>query len=118
MNESSRPTELLLRLERGRRGTLGAQIEDDYDADYRYDRAAGVRHRGDPRPGTLPDDQVALGGELGVGVDHDPTRHPELAREVARRGDRAALVQRARADRPAQPVLDLGAERAAPAASA
>ena len=73
-------------------------------------RAAGVRHRGDPRPGTLPDDQVALGGELGVGVDGDAARHAELAREVARRGDQGAGVQRAVADRPAQAVLDLGAQ--------
>jgi hypothetical protein len=73
--------------------------------------ALGDPDVGHARPRPLSQRQIALGGELGVGVDGDAARHPELAREVARGGDLRAGVQRAVADRLAQAIFDLGAQR-------
>ena len=54
---------------------------------------------GDVRPRALAQGQVALGGELPVGVDHDRARDAELPREVARRRHARAGLERAVADR-------------------
>ena len=73
------------------------------------------RHRrrrlGHPRARALAQAQVSLGGELAVGVDDDAAGDAELARQIARRGHARAGLQRAVADRAAELVLDLRAER-------
>ena len=68
-----------------------------------------VRHA---RARALPEAQVALGGELAVGVDHHAAGDAELAGEVARARNGGPGLHRTRADRLPQPLLDLGAERA------
>ena len=72
-------------------------------------RGRGVGHA---RARALRQVQVALGRELGVGVDDDAPRDAELAGEVARRRHPRAGSQRPVADRAPHAVLDLGAERA------
>jgi hypothetical protein len=59
----------------------------------------------------LPEGEVALRGELRVGVDGDAARDAELAGEVAGRGDARAGLEPAVADRGAELILDLPAER-------
>ena len=71
---------------------------------------------GDPRAGALAQAQVALGGELGVGLDRDPPRDPQLAREIARGRHLRTGPQGTAADRAAQLLLDLRAERVRPVA--
>ena len=75
--------------------------------------AAGGGRVGDARPRALAQAQVALGGELAVGVDDDAAGDAELAREVAGRRHARAGLQRAVADRAPELVLDLRAERGA-----
>ena len=69
------------------------------------------RGLGDARARALPQAQVALGGELRVGVHGDAPRDAELARQVARRRHPLAGPQRPVADRAPELVLDLRAER-------
>ena len=44
---------------------------------------AGLRRLGDARSRALAQGQVALGGELRIGPDHDAARDPELGGQVA-----------------------------------
>ena len=66
---------------------------------------------GDLRARALAQQQVALGGELSVGVHDDAARDAQLARQVARRGHLRAGTEGTVADRYAELVLDLGDER-------
>jgi hypothetical protein len=61
---------------------------------------------------TLAQDEVALGGQLRIRVDRDAPGDPELAGKVARRRHTRARLQGAVADRAAELVLDLRAQRA------
>ena len=63
------------------------------------------------RARALAQREVALGRELRVGVDDDAPRDAELAGEVAGRRDAGAGAHGAVADRAAQLLLDLRAER-------
>ena len=74
-------------------------------------RAAPSTPAGDARPRALAQAQVALGGELGVGIDGDAPRDAELAGQVARRRNLRAGAQGALADGAAELVLDLRAQR-------
>ena len=67
---------------RARRGAACA----DSPSRRRACERGGLRHA---RTGALAQAQIALGGELGVGVDHDPPRNAELARQIAGDGTRA-----------------------------
>ena len=69
------------------------------------------------RTRALAQAQVALGGELRVGVDDGLPRHAELAGEVAGRRNALRRPQRAVADRTADLLLDLAPERARPVAA-
>ena len=70
--------------------------------------ADGLRHA---RSGAAARGQVALGHQLGVGVDHDPPRDAELPRQRPAGRQRSAGTEAARADAVAQLALELGAAR-------
>ena len=57
--------------------------------------------------------EVALGGELGVGLDDHAAGDPELRGQRARGGQAGARGEAAAADGLAQRVLGAGAQRAA-----
>ena len=78
---------------------------------HRCARRAGRGAR-DVRARALAEREVALGRELRVRVHGDPTRDAELAGEVAGGGDARAGLEPAVADRGAELVLDLPAQRA------
>ena len=67
---------------------------------------------GHPRALARARQQVSLGHELCVGLDHDPARDPELARQQTGRRQPRAAPQPARADAVAQLALDLRAQGA------
>jgi hypothetical protein len=73
---------------------------------------SGRRHVRDPRPGALAQHQVALRGQLGVGVDGDPPGDAELAGQLPGGRQPGTRAQRAVADRLAQLPLDLRTQRA------
>ena len=74
-------------------------------------RRAPGHGAGDVRPRALAQGQVALGGELRVGVGHDLARDAELTREVAHRRHARAGLERAATDGAPDLVLDLRPER-------
>ena len=61
----------------------------------------------------MADVEPPLRGELRVGVGHDAARDAEIVGQAARRGEPRAGVEAAIADRGAQPVGELLAERPA-----
>ncbi len=67
------------------------------------------RRRRDPGAGAAAGEDVALGRELFVGLDHQPPRDAELGGEGARGGQAAVGSQPPRPDRLAQAGLQLGA---------
>jgi hypothetical protein len=69
------------------------------------------RARGDPRRRSLPRLEVALGRELRVGLEHDPARHRQLARERARGRQGCPGDEPPGPDRVAQRPLDLPVQR-------
>ncbi len=66
--------------------------------------------RADAGAGPLPRLEVALGGELPVGVDDDAARHAELAGQDARGRQRGPDREAAGANRAAQLALELLAQ--------
>ncbi len=64
------------------------------------------------RPAPATRDQVALGGELRVGLHDDATRHAKLGGQRARRGHARTRCHSAAHDRLAQRVLGAARERA------
>ena len=77
-------------------------------------RAGGGGRLGNPRTRALAEYQIFLGGELRVRVHDDPARDLELPRQIPRRGDAGAGLQRSFPDGVAQLILDLRAERLRP----
>ena len=65
---------------------------DDVGRDH---RRGGCRKLRDPRRRALPQREITLGSELGVGLHHQRPRNPEIGREIAGRGDRRTGPQSA-----------------------
>jgi len=79
----------------------------------RHHRPRLTRNRGcvrDTWAGALPKAQIALGGQLGIGVNHDSPRNAELARQITCGRHPCTWSQGAISDRPPKLVLDLRSE--------
>ena len=96
-------------------GAAGAEVETGRPVSGGRPRGAGGGGGGvgDERGGALAGDEVALGAELRVGVDHDAPRHAQFARERARRGQRESRRQPTRTHRVTQLLLELSPQRRA-----